>query len=87
VGGGGGGSIAFADNIQVQTKQFITFCCSIDTDIEFGNRCNISTILVLTGVSTLADVEAQQQLNDGQERNVKIPEYYIDSMTEFYNLI
>ena len=65
----------------------ICFYSSIHTDIEFGNRCNLSTVFVLTGVSTLADVEAEQQSRDGHERNVKIPEFYIDSMTEFYNLI
>ena len=60
---------------------------SIHTDIEFGNRSNTSTVLVLTGVSTLADVETERvQSTDGQ-RNMKTPEFYIDSVTEFYNLI
>lgn len=62
---------------------------SLHTDIEFGNRCKTSTVLVLTGVSALADVEAErrQGLSDGQERNMKIPDFYIDSITELYNLI
>jgi ribonucleotide monophosphatase NagD (HAD superfamily) len=68
-------------------NHFWCFYSSIHTDIEFGNRCNSSTVLVLTGVSTLLDVEAEQRSCDSQERNLKIPEFYIDSLTEFYNLI
>ena len=66
---------------------YILSVCSIDTDIEFGNRCHISTTLVLSGVSTLADVEAEKQSGNEQERSIKIPDFFIPSMTEFYNLM
>ena len=44
-------------------------------------------MLVLTGVSTLSDVQAEQRLTNEQEKNMKIPDFYIDSITEFYNSI
>ena len=72
---------------KIDPQKACMFGDNIHTDIEFGNRCNSSTVLVLTGVSTLVDVDAEQRLSDSQERNMKIPEFYIDSLTEFYNLI
>ena len=64
----------------------ISLFFSIHTDIEFGNRCSASTVLVLTGVSSLADVQKEKK-QQTDERNLKIPNYYINSLTEFYELI
>ena len=57
---------------------------SLHTDIAFGNGVGSSTILVLTGISTLAEVENEKNTN---EENVRIPDYYIESVTELYNLM
>lgn len=58
---------------------------SLDTDILFGNRCNTTTLLVLTGVSTLDDVQREQE--NCQFKNMKLPHFYIKSATHLYDLI
>ena len=59
---------------------------SIHTDIPFGNSRRATTVLVLSGVSSLADVEKEQKQNT-EEGNLKIPDYHIESLTKFYDLI
>ncbi|XP_046853265.1 glycerol-3-phosphate phosphatase-like [Xenia sp. Carnegie-2017] len=58
---------------------------NLDTDILFGNRCNTTTLLVLTGVSTLDDVQREQE--NCQFKNMKLPHFYIKSATHLYDLI
>ncbi|XP_028405623.1 glycerol-3-phosphate phosphatase-like [Dendronephthya gigantea] len=69
----------------IDPRKACVFGDNICTDIEFGNRCSTSTVLVLTGVSSLADVESERKSSCGKP-NMKIPEFYIDGVTEFYNL-
>nr|XP_056722329.1 glycerol-3-phosphate phosphatase [Euleptes europaea] len=53
----------------------------LDTDILMGNTCGLTTLLTLTGVSTLE--EAQGHLESGcPERRKLVPDYYVDSIAD-----
>lgn len=53
----------------------------LDTDIMLGSVCGLKTLLTLTGVSTLADAQANLQ-SDSAERRSMVPDYYVDSVAE-----
>ncbi|KAB7505844.1 Glycerol-3-phosphate phosphatase [Armadillidium nasatum] len=55
---------------------------TIQTDIVFGNDCGMKTLLVLTGFSSLEDVEKVR--NENEEM---IPHYFIESLGDIYDLI
>ncbi|XP_007939839.1 chronophin [Orycteropus afer afer] len=50
----------------------------LETDILFGHRCGMTTVLTLTGVSRLE--EAQAYLAAGQQDHV--PHYYVESIAD-----
>ncbi|XP_028935245.1 pyridoxal phosphate phosphatase [Ornithorhynchus anatinus] len=50
----------------------------LETDILFGHRCGLTTVLTLTGVSQLE--EAQAYMASGQPDLV--PDYYVDSIAD-----
>lgn len=50
----------------------------LETDILFGHRCGMTTVLTLTGVSSLE--EAQAYLAAGQRDLV--PHYYVESIAD-----
>ncbi|XP_051958838.1 glycerol-3-phosphate phosphatase-like [Xyrauchen texanus] len=51
----------------------------LDTDIMLGSNCGLKTLLTLTGVSTVADAEANQK-SGCPHRQRMVPNYYIDSI-------
>nr|AKH39879.1 glycerol-3-phosphate phosphatase [synthetic construct] len=53
----------------------------LDTDIQLGFNCGMKTLLTLTGVSTVADAQANLE-SGSQERQGMVPDYYIDSIAE-----
>ncbi|XP_041756377.2 glycerol-3-phosphate phosphatase-like [Coregonus clupeaformis] len=53
----------------------------LDTDILLGSNCGLKTLLTLTGVSTVADVEAHQE-SGCPERLAMVPDYYVESIAE-----
>ncbi|KAL7644442.1 UNVERIFIED_CONTAM: hypothetical protein RMT77_005274 [Armadillidium vulgare] len=55
---------------------------TIQTDIVFGNDCGMKTLLVLTGFSSLEDVEKVRNENEKM-----IPHYFIESLGDIYDLI
>lgn len=58
----------------------------LDTDIQLAGHCHLHSLLVLTGFSTLSEV---QQLTEcgSEEDKLQIPEYYIKSLGELGKLI
>lgn len=53
----------------------------LDTDILMGNNCGLTTLLTLTGVSTLEEV--QSHLESGcPERSKLVPDFYVDSIAD-----
>ena len=48
----------------------------LNTDILFGNNCELKTILVLTGISSLADVKSIKTSNSPDHKR-SIPDFYI----------
>ncbi|KAJ8299299.1 hypothetical protein KUTeg_023359 [Tegillarca granosa] len=57
-----------------------------DTDIGFGNNCGMSTLLVLTGASSLDEVDGYTKSND-QDKKSLIPQYYTSKLGDFLNLV
>ncbi|XP_065098587.1 glycerol-3-phosphate phosphatase [Paramisgurnus dabryanus] len=53
----------------------------LDTDIMLGSNCGLKTLLALTGVSTVADAEANQ-MSECPQRQKMVPDYYIDSIAD-----
>lgn len=50
--------------------------CRLGTDILFGNNCGLKTILVLTGISSLADVDSIKTSSNPDHKN-SIPDFYM----------
>lgn len=54
----------------------------LETDVLFGSNCGLTTVLTLTGVSTLEEALAYR---DGQEPQQKdcVPDYVMESVADF----
>ena len=51
-------------------------CFRLGTDILFGNNCGLTTILVLTGIASLADVNSIKTSNSSDHKS-SIPDFYM----------
>lgn len=51
----------------------------LNTDIMFGNNCGLRTVLVLTGISSLKDVENVQTSVSPDNMNL-VPDFYMPSL-------
>ncbi|KAK2142602.1 hypothetical protein LSH36_934g00014 [Paralvinella palmiformis] len=58
----------------------------LDTDIQLAGRCHLHSLLVLTGFSTLPDVDHLME-HGSEEDKLQIPEYYIKSLEDLGKLI
>ncbi|KAI6076619.1 Glycerol-3-phosphate phosphatase [Aix galericulata] len=53
----------------------------LDTDILMGNTCGLTTLLTLTGVTTLEEVKGHEE-SDCPARQSLVPDYYVDSIAD-----
>ncbi|KAM9773102.1 glycerol-3-phosphate phosphatase [Syngnathus typhle] len=53
----------------------------LDTDIMLGSNCGLKTLLTLTGVSTVAEAEANQK-SGCSEKHKMVPDYYVESIAD-----
>ncbi|XP_061765033.1 glycerol-3-phosphate phosphatase [Nerophis ophidion] len=53
----------------------------LDTDIMLGSNCGLKTLLTLTGVSTVAEVEAIQKSGCAEKQGM-VPDYYVESIAD-----
>ncbi|KFW03647.1 Phosphoglycolate phosphatase, partial [Eurypyga helias] len=53
----------------------------LDTDILMGNNCGLTTLLTLTGVTTLDEVKGHLE-SDCPARQSLVPDYYVDSIAD-----
>ncbi|XP_033105290.1 glycerol-3-phosphate phosphatase-like [Anneissia japonica] len=58
----------------------------LDTDILLGKNCNLKTLMVLTGISSLEDVERNQQ-SSSESMQTLVPDFYIPSFGQLHKLI
>nr|XP_046487725.1 uncharacterized protein LOC124221590 [Neodiprion pinetum] len=52
-----------------------------DTDILLGKRCGFKTLLVLSGVTRLNDLERWKKSDDKEERDL-VPDYYTEKLSD-----
>ncbi|NXE42121.1 PGP phosphatase, partial [Ptilorrhoa leucosticta] len=57
----------------------------LDTDILMGNNCHVTTLLTLTGVTTLDEVQGLEY--SGPLRNHLIPDFYVDSIADLFQVL
>lgn len=65
----------------VDPKRCLMVGDRLDTDIMLGSNCGLKTLLTLTGVSTVADAEANEK-SGCAERQGMVPDYYVESIAD-----
>lgn len=64
----------------------ICFHFRLNTDIIFGNKHGIRTILVLTGISSLEEVRYYEKSPDDNHQ-IQIPDFYLECLGDLEKLI
>ena len=62
------------------------FSFRLNTDIIFGNKHGIRTLLVLTGISTLEEERYYEKSSD-DDHQVQIPDFYLPCLGDIKYLI
>lgn len=75
-----------ASEFDVDPKRTIMVGDRLDTDILMGNDCHLTTLLTLTGVTTLDEVRGHQD-SDCPARKRLVPDYYVDSIADLLQVL
>ncbi|KAL7979046.1 hypothetical protein Chor_015070 [Crotalus horridus] len=70
-----------ASEFKINPARTIMVGDRLDTDILMGNTCGLTTLLTLTGVTTLDEVKGHLN-SDCPERKSLVPDYYVDSIAD-----
>lgn len=54
----------------------------LETDILFGSNCGLSTVLTLTGVSTLDEAQRYRDSQSPEQKDCA-PDFVVDSVADF----
>ncbi|KAM4614902.1 pyridoxal phosphate phosphatase [Polymixia lowei] len=54
----------------------------LETDILFGAKCGLDTLLTLTGVSTMEEAQEYKDSQDPQRKDF-VPDYVVDTISDF----
>jgi len=57
-----------------------------NTDIFFGKKCGLWTLLVLTGVTSLQEVDKWKRSDNREDKNF-VPDFYLDGVGDLLSLI
>lgn len=58
----------------------------LGSDIAFGNNCGMKTLLVLSGASTLQEVEIKRKSTNSDDHKY-VPSYIVTNLAQLHNLL
>ncbi|GAB6025656.1 hypothetical protein CHUAL_011648, partial [Chamberlinius hualienensis] len=77
---------AIVDDHKINPERTIMIGDRMDTDILFGTNSGMKTLMVLTGISSLEDVDRCAKSESAEEKKL-IPDYYVEQLGDIGKLL